>query len=137
MSDIGIGFRAWLATLAVDLGIDPEKPGSIQQDTIDENAPDDYVWFHRRGSIRDCNLDGTKRGFTDTSFDVELVSDDIDAAQSMAAVIKDELHAYKGAMGESLCLGAFVEDHSDEYFPINGADEGKHVCSLDVQILHN
>lgn len=134
---IDADFRSWIALHDNDLGIDPEVPGSIQQDRIDQDAPDDYIWFHRRASSRDVNLDGSKRGFVVSSFDVELISDDIDTAQTMADILKDELHAYMGAMGDSRCLGAFVEDHTDEYYPINGADDGKHVCSLDVTIIHS
>ena len=131
---IDVDFRAYLAGLG--LVTDANVPGAIQQDSVDQNGPADFIWFHRRSSTRDINLDGGKRGFTETSFDLELISDDISLAQAWAENVKEVLDGYRGEMGDSFVLGAFVEDHADDYVPIGGADEGKHVCSLDIQLIH-
>src|SRR5438128_874585 len=102
----------------------------VQQNVIAETTGFDRVWYQRRGAATDVDLLGNQL-LTNTEFDVECVSIDIDTAESLASTVKTALNGFFGLMGSTHVLGCFVEDQQDDYQTMsNDADTGEHVAAL-------
>jgi len=109
----------------------------MSQGVVPEQIVTPYIWFSR-GSTEDLDtLDASpgEQPFM-TAFNVEAISDDLDEAQDIAAALKARLNKYRGAFADSTVKGIFVTDHNDDYYPRGlGADEGRHVAALRVEII--
>lgn len=80
-------------------------------------------------------LIGGGNGLMTTDVDIDILSEDVDAAEDLADAITELLHGYHGNFGDS-CGVIFVENQDDDYEPYNlSEDEGIHSCSISLRIL--
>lgn len=134
MTDIATRLRTFCladATVAAAIG------SRMSQGVAPEQLPVPYVWYSRASTEDLDTLDASpgEAPFS-TSFDIEAISDELDEAQDIAAALKARLNKYRGAFADSSVKGIFVTDHNDDYYPRGlGADEGRHVAALRVEII--
>jgi len=126
---IDIDLRSYLAT---NLGIGVEQ-NKIAEDYNTSPA----LMFQRRPSTQDLFLNGTP-SINETNFDIEIYGIDIDAVETTTDTAKTLLNGFKGTMGSTFVLGAFVTDHEDDYTPKVELqnDEGLNVCTFALQIIY-
>lgn len=134
MTDIATRLRTFcLADTAIATAIGSRMCQSVVPEQID--VP--YVWFGRAGT-EDLDLLDSAPGEAPfiTSFNVEAISDALDESQSIADLLKARLNKYRGTFADSTVKGIFVTDHNDDYYPRGlGADEGRHVAALRVEVI--
>lgn len=111
-----------------------------EQNKLAEDFPQmPAVVFFRRDSAQDLFLDGMA-GLTTTDFDVEIYGVDVDAVEAMADTLKgpNALHGFRGLMGQSTVLGAFVSDHASDYLAKSdlATDEGLHSATFALLVIH-
>lgn len=134
---IDVELRTYLTTHA---GVLAELPnatnaGAIQQNTIDQDSPTTRIWFQRSGN--ETELGNNSSLLEESTFDLECMSLDIDEAQDIAKAVKTALHGHQGILSTTFAHLIEVQDHQDDYQPRGQyADEGLHVASLFVRILH-
>lgn len=111
-------------------------PGAVQQNLSDPNAPGTRILYTRRSETRDNYLGGGS-GPSETTFDVEVISQDLEQVY----IIADRLKTLHGEDYDSTTHGCevlltLVEDQSDDYFYRGiGEDEATHATALDVSVI--
>ncbi len=138
MADIGENLRSVIvgstAIRAVLTGY--AAPGAVTQEIEMENAPVPRIWYGRGGEENERELDGTS-GLITSQWNVEVISDDLDECQDIAAAVRGYLDAKRGAFGTQTVLGTLVEEQNDEYTPQGvGSEEGFNVAALSVTIYY-
>lgn len=107
----------------------------VQQDVISVLDTENRVWFQRTTAVTDVFIDGTP-ALTTSTFDIEVMSLDIDLVQSAATTIKTALNGFIGMMATDQVLICLVEDQADEYESRNmGDDSGIHVAAFRANII--
>lgn len=94
-----------------------------------------YIWLHRAGHVYDRTLDEAA-GTAPRSvlYDLECCSLDLERVSDIADAVR-ALFPFSGTFGDSTVKGAFVNDQSEEYAPINeSASVGMNVVSLQLEI---
>jgi hypothetical protein len=95
----------------------------------------DYIWFNRAGHVYDRTLDeaaGTEP--RSVLFNMECCSRDLGRAAALADAVRN-LFPFSGTFGDDTLKGAFANDQSEDYVPINEASlVGVHVESLQLEI---
>jgi hypothetical protein len=134
---------SWLVST---MGSGWDAQGKIQQNVVDQEAPEPRIWFQRTATEQELLLNQPS-GIITTSFDVEVVSEDFSEATTIAEQIKSAILGYRGTMGtgsgsgsgsgSTVLLGTW-EDHSEDYQPANfgDGDEYKFISSLRISIVH-
>jgi hypothetical protein len=91
-------------------------PEVVEQDTLREHPPDPRIWFVRAGEEEELDLSG-EGGLLETHWDIEVHSADQDAAKDIARRLRKRLRGYRGTFGSTSysIMGAFVEDHDNDY----------------------
>jgi hypothetical protein len=109
----------------------------VEMNKISEGVSYPAVFVQRRPSQHALLLNGAPTVAED-NYVVECYGKDIDAVENVAATVLAGLNGYKGLMGGSFILAAFVSDSADDYQSrvLLSTDEGFHVSSMDVQILN-
>ncbi len=109
---------------------------NIQQNTNIQSLDEPRIWFQRRSSEQDLMLNDL--GLVTSTFDVEVISSDIETGANITQDLKTLLHGYKGSFGDSTALLVEWTDHDDDYIynGIGDGDEGKHISSLQVAVIH-
>jgi hypothetical protein len=126
-----------IAFLASDATVRGYVASRICQNNVPTgpDATKDYLWLRRSGQQYERTLDeaaGTPP--RSVLFDVEACSRDLDRACKIADSIR-ALFPFSGTFGDSSLKGAFVNDQSEDYVPLNeNATIGVHVESLQVEI---
>lgn len=138
MSDLGQNIRSAIvgstAVKAAFPGV--AAPGACQQATESQDERDPRIWFARNVENEELELDGTG-GLVESFWDLEVISEDQDSSQQIAAVVKRFLHGKRGALGNMTIQGCFCSDHDDQYIPQGvAADSGYHVASVRLQVFH-
>lgn len=111
-------------------------PNAVVQSVEPEYPPHPRIWYGRNGSNEELTLDAAG-GLVEHTFDVEVISDDLDECQDIASVVKRYLHGKRGTFGTQTVQGVFVEDQTDDYVPRGlSGEEGLHVAALSVNIWH-
>lgn len=134
---IDIDLRAFLIANSDILTALPNAAdaGVIQQNTIAETSPSTRIWYQRRGHETELANNGQPL-LSETNFDLEVHSLDIDEAQEIAQAVKDALHGYSGLLGNTFALMVEVSDHDDSYIPKGpDVDEGQHIAALLIRII--
>lgn len=109
--------------------------GVIEYNRIDENGPTTRIWYQRRTEQRDISSAGESLINT-IHFDLEVMSLDLDEAQTIAAEVRTLLNGHAGPMGNTNALEVWCADASDEYVSRGqSVDEGMNIIAFDVQIL--
>ena len=140
-SNIGINLRAFLiADPAITAFVSTGSTGArISQNIVPQPLERPFIWFMRSGSFRDVDMAGNQM-LTDSSWDMEIQTEDIDDTESLVDAVKDRLNGHFGAFGSTdACVkGIFVTDHDDDYIlKTIGEDDDEHihVAAINVQIL--
>lgn len=110
----------------------------VEQNKIAEDyTTSPAIMFVRRNANQDLFLDGSLMNH-ETEYDVEVYGTDVDAVDAIVELIRPLLNGFRGEMGETTILAAFVADHADEYTPKieMSTDEGLHVQTLSFRVLH-
>ena len=108
--------------------------GAVEQDTYRESPPLPRIWFSRSIQNEEIDLSGTG-GLEQSSWDIEVQSDVIGTAQTIAAVVKRYLNGKRGTFGTQTVQGVFVNDHDDDYIPRSIASEdGIYVAAMSADI---
>ena len=134
MTDIATRLRTFCLA---DAAVTALAGSRMAQGVVPEQIATPYVWFSRANTEDVDTLDAAagEQPFV-TAFNVEAISDDIGEAQDLAAALKSRLNKYRGAFADVTVKGIFVTDHNDDYYPRGlGADEGRHVAALRVEII--
>lgn len=74
-------------------------------------------------------------GASTAIFAVEVISDDLDEANSIADIVR-LLHAEVRQWSQEFCLLCEVDDVEDTYSPKNVASEGIHIVGLTITVIH-
>ncbi len=123
---IDIDFESYLTSLTTS---------QVQQNYLSEDKSYPAVWFQRRNASTELLLNGGI-SLIQTQYDVAVYGDDPDAAGAVADHLTVSLNGFRGAMGNTTVLGAFVSDADDDFIRKEfNADEGIHVFAFAVQIL--
>lgn len=106
---------------------------TVQQAWNEQNKPDPRVWFNRSGQDLDLLLDN-QNGIATTTFNVELVSDDLDIVQDAADLIKQQIRNFAP---EGVLMSSW-RDHNDDWEAISlgDGDENKNLADLEIEIIH-
>lgn len=139
MASLGEDIRAFLvASTAIAAASTRWKiaaPGVVEQNTIRQNAPQPRIWYQRAGESAELDLDG-EGGLTESSWDLEVLTDVDDERWSIADAVRRALHGHLGAFGSRSVQGVFVEDHDDDYSPFAVAsEEGEYVAAFRLTIF--
>lgn len=95
------------------------------------------VWYQRTSKTDDPDLDGTVGGLIEELYDIEVMSEEADEAETVADTIRTALHAKQGTFGAGTIKACFVSDVDDNYEPRGiGSDDGINIVALQVRILH-
>jgi len=110
----------------------------VGQNKIPQGDAMPAIWF-RRGTSNDGEIEMAIGDRADVqwveSFDVEVVSENLDQVESLAAMLK-RFQRHRGTFGSGKIQGLFVDDHSDSYVKENiGGDDGRHVAALDFETV--
>lgn len=95
----------------------------------------DYIWLRRSGHRYERTFDESA-GTAPLSvlYDVECCSRDLDRSAKLADAVRN-LFPFSGTFGDSTVKGAFANDQSEDYVPLNdSASIGVHVQALQVEI---
>jgi hypothetical protein len=109
----------------------------IEQNTIPENQPVPRIWYQRSSQEVERDAAGAAV-LTRSTWDMEVISDDIDECLNIADAVKTRLDGHFGLFGSTseTVKGVFVRDHDDEYLVKGlGENEGAHVAALSVEII--
>lgn len=132
MSDVATRLRSFLLS---DASITREVGDRIHQAHVPESSEGDYIYYQRSGIEPLRTLDAYALSPLYATFDVEVISRDIDQCQLIASLIRSKLDCYRGTFDDGTVQAVFVEDHNDDYIPRGTyADEGVHVAAMSVQI---
>ena len=140
MTTLAEQLRDFLLADATVSGLVEER---VHQAIIPDAARSVYprIWFRRAAVDGELNLDGGAT-LPQTTFDLEVLTDDIEQLDTLADAVRARLHGYPptgtaGSWGTRQVLGVFCEDQSDDYIPfaIND-DEGTHFAALSVVVCH-
>jgi len=114
---------------------DADAPGKIQYHHNAEGVSAPRIWYTRTSQTQDLGISGTQF-ITTTEFNMEVISDDVAEALTIAEDIRSLLHGYRGSMGTDTALYVTVEDRSDDYQPfLTDDDKGNTVAALSIKIL--
>lgn len=108
----------------------------VEQNKIDKLKVPTRIWFGKAGGTNDTLLDGSK-AITETLFDVEIQSLDLNTVEVLAGLIAANLNGYFGELENDFVLGCFVNDQTDEY-QLKGIDDDQsfNVACLQIRILN-
>lgn len=102
-----------------------------------------HVWYRKSPHSDTPELDGTTGVLLETTFDVEVLTDDPDELDTLTDLMRTRLNGYPpangqpGAFGSRPVRGVFAEDHDEDYVPFNlSDDEGTLVSSFQVLVIH-
>lgn len=128
---IDVDFTSWLQWQTFNQY--PVEQNKIAEDYTTSPA----IMFIRRDSNTDVYLGGSQ-GLNTTLFDVEVYGIDVDAVDAVVESIRPALNGFRGMMGFTTVLGAFVENHNDGYTPKIDleTDDGLHVQTFALKIIH-
>lgn len=134
MADIATRLRTFcLANSTISTAIGTRMSQGMVPETIE--VP--YVWFGRQ-TTTDLDEVNPAVGLApfSTTFDLEVISDDLDEAQTIADAFKSRLNNYRGAFADSTVKGIFASDHNDQYIPRSvGSDDGRHIAAIQVEVI--
>jgi hypothetical protein len=139
MADIGENLRTAIVSSTAVLHVFADAAGAnrVCQAIEPEEPEHPRIWYGRSGSNEDVDLAGAG-GLVEDTFDVEVISDDLDEAQDIAMVVKRFLNGKRGTFGGGSVQGIFVQDHNDDYIPRGISDEsGLNVAALSVSIWYS
>jgi hypothetical protein len=138
MSSIGENLRTFIVgSTSLSTYFDAiDGIGTVEQNTIRQDAPSPRIWYQRNQQSEDLDVDGTG-GLVESTWDIEVHSESPDGQSlDIADVLKARLHGHKGAFGDQSVQGVFVEDHDDDYLPKGVASEdGLYVAALSAKIF--
>lgn len=130
----GSDLRAFLLNQSLFAG--SSGTGRIQVNVNDQEAATPRVYIQQSSYTDDDMLYSGADGMPNTSFDVEVIDEDITDCLSISQTIRKALKGYHGAFGSTWALGVFVEDHDDNYIPKGiDTDENFNVSALSVTIM--
>ena len=125
-----------LRQFLVDNAVIPNasQAGKIEYSKIVQKASTPFIWIER--SSLDAQVDCAGEPLiTTTTFDLEVIDDNPDTAQSYADTIRALLNGYQGDFGGVWALSVFCVDQQDDYQPNNlDSDDGRFVAALSVEI---
>ncbi len=129
MADVAQNLRAFLLA---DASIAALVGASVHQNLVPENRPTPFIWYRQAGVAYEPITDAAAGADPDDYlYDLECVSDDLDEAANLAALVRGRLAYYRGDFGDSTVQAIFVDDHEDDYIPRNeDADAGLHAATL-------
>ena len=136
MASMGEAFRTFLLD---DSTISAQVGARVYQNEVQQEegaTVSDYIWYERAGIEQEdtLNMSVGQRVFRER-VNVEAVAVNIDNALDLADNLRG-LHGSKGTFGTGTALAVFVTDQADDYVPLNdGGDEGRHVASLQFEII--
>lgn len=106
---------------------------TVQQSWNEQNKPDPRIWFNRSGQDLELLLDN-QNGISTTTFNVELVSDDLDVVQNAADLIKQQINNFAP---EGVLMASW-RNHNDDWEAISlgDGDENKNLADLEIEIIH-
>lgn len=109
----------------------------MHQNSVPEDAALPFIWYRQAGVVYEGCTDSAAGDEPDQyDYDVECVSDDVDEAADLAALVRPRLAFHRGTLGAGSTQGILVEDHEDDYFKRNeDADAGIHVASFRVSVM--
>lgn len=139
MADIGENLRSVIVASTGVLAEMPgvAAPGACLHNVVLENPPTPRIWYSCSNSDEELDIGGSG-GLVESEFDIEVVSDDLDEAQDIAAAVKRLLNGKRGTFGTQTVQGVFVSDQTDEYVPRSLADEtGYTVVGLRARIFYS
>jgi len=134
MADVATRLRTFLladSTVSAAIG------SNMHQANVPEGQSAPFVWYARQttNEVDVLNAQTGEEPFS-TVFDLEVIGDDLDAAQTLALYIKRKLNNYRGTYADSTVKGIFATDHNDEYIPRGiGSDDGRHVAAIQVEVI--
>lgn len=121
------------AFLAASTAIRALVGDNICQNKIPQKAIKHYIWLQRATTSYDTTLnDSAGETPRSVSYNVECVSSDLDKAVDIAVAVRN-LFPMSGTFGDTTIKGAFANDHSEDYEPVNG-DIGFHVEAVQLEI---
>lgn len=112
--------------------------GRVHQNVVPEHQGNTFprCWYGRASRVDDLDLDGTRGELSESEYDVECISTNIDQAIAAADAIRTNLNGKRGTFGAMTVKGVFVEDQDDDYIPRGtGEDAGAHVSALRIRIF--
>jgi hypothetical protein len=121
-----------IAFLLADAAIAALVGENVHQNQVPHEAVFPFIWLQQAG----VNYEGVTDAAPGTEpddflFDLESVSDDVDQAAELSALVRNRLAFWRGAFGDSTVQSILVDDHEDDYLKRNeNADQGIHVASL-------
>jgi hypothetical protein len=144
MADLAQAIRSSLvgSTAMLSVFSTIAKPGycecgtESQSDNAIQRRP--RIWYQRSEESDEVDLGGTG-GICESSWDLEVIDDNLATPQRIAKVARRFLNGKRGTMGSTAfsVQGIFVEDHNDDYIPRGvGADSGEYVAALRLRIFH-
>lgn len=139
MADIAENLRSVIVNSTAILAVMPTaaEPHAVEQSGNPESPDHPRIWYGRSGANEELDLSGTG-GLTQQTFDLEVISDDLDQAQDIAAAVKKYLNGKRGTFGSGTVQGVFVNDQSDDYLPRGISDEsGLAVAAINITIWHD
>jgi len=112
------------------------QAGRIQSNKNDEGVGTPRIFLQTTSPTEIESFYNGATALTETRIDLEVISINNDEVISITAAVKRLLSGYYGAFGSGWALGVKVEDHDDQYTPLNAdSDEGENVAALRVLIL--
>jgi hypothetical protein len=124
MATIGEDIRAHLIGSTVMAGPLPNylQRHVIEQNTMAETPPSKRIWYRRAGQNDDLAM-SKESGVVTSEWDLEIFAPNDTDVCAIADVVKTRLDGLQGTMGGRSVMGAFVDDHDDDYLPRGVADE--------------
>lgn len=134
MADIATRLRTFLLADTTVTGVVGQR---VHQAKVPEGQDAPFIWFGRSGTTEIDILDQQPGAEPfSTTFDLEVISDDLSEAQDLAIYVKSTLNNYSGAFADSTVKGIFATDHNDQYIPRGiGSDDGRFVPAIQVEII--
>jgi hypothetical protein len=118
---------------------DVTAEGVVQQDTMPKDAPSPRIWYSRATQKVHRDVSGAAL-YTESRWDIECLSDDIDESLAIAGDVKTRLDGFYGAMGSTSSntpvKAIYVEDYDNDYIPQGvGEEDGTHVAAISATIF--
>lgn len=94
------------------------------------------IWYRKALHVDEPQLDGSDAQHTETTFDVEILTEDPDELDTLTDAVRTRFNGAVGTFGSRSVLGVFVDDHDEDYVPYgDGADDGTLIAALSVLVI--
>lgn len=96
------------------------------------------LWLGRTNKESQVDLDGSKGALITDSYDLEVISDDLDEVIEISDLLWSDIHGHYGQVNSTDTVkGILLDNQSDDYEPKGiGGDLGLDVSSFILRILY-